>query len=88
MKVCQKAFCAVHGFGPKQLRVLRDKITSAGEEAIVWDKRGKHSNHKQIGEDVRELIRENIRCFPARSSHYARSDNSGSRIRVTHVTHS
>lgn len=65
VKVCQKAFCAVYGFSSKRLRVLCDKITSAEEEAIVWDKREKHGNHRQISEDVRDLIREHIRSFPA-----------------------
>ena len=75
-KVCQKAFCCVHGFSLKRLHVLRDKIMSAGEDAIVWDKRGKHGNHREISDDVRELIRDHILSFPARSSRYSRSDNS------------
>ena len=79
MKVCQKAFCGVHAFGPKRLQVLRDKITSAKEGSkVVWDKRGKHTGHHQKVDDaVCDLIREHIRSFPARSSHYSRSDNSG-----------
>ena len=32
-------------FGPKRLQVLRDKITSATEDTIVWDK---HGNHRQV----------------------------------------
>lgn len=75
VKVCQKAFCGVHAFGPKRLRILRDKIASAGEGGIIWDKRGKHDNHQRVSDEVRNLIREHIRSFPARSSHYSRSDN-------------
>ena len=77
MKVCQKAFCAVHGFGPKRLQVLRCKIQDASEVSdVVWDKRGKHSNHYKIDEDTRQLVREHILSFPSRSSHYSRQDNS------------
>jgi len=76
VKVCQKAFCGIHAFGPKRLRVLRDKIKSADEGSkIIWDKRGKHTNHQKVDDSVRDLIREHIRSYPARSSHYSRSDN-------------
>ena len=77
VKVCQKAFCALHGFSPKRLQVLRRKIKAAGETSIELDKRGKHSNRQRIGEDVCELIRGHIRSFPTRGSHYSREDNSG-----------
>ena len=77
VKVCQKAFCALHGFSPKRLQVLRCKIEAAGEANIELDKRGKHGNQQRIGDDVRELIREHIRSFPARASHYSRKDNCG-----------
>ena len=75
VKVCQKAFCALHGFSPKRLQVLRHKIEAAGEASIELDKRGKHSNQQRIGDDVRELIREHICSFPARASHYSRKVN-------------
>lgn len=54
IKVCQMAFCRVHAFGPKRLQVLWCKITSAGEEGIIWDKRSKHSNHGHVSDDVRD----------------------------------
>ena len=76
VKVCRKAFCALHGCSPKQLQVLRRKIEAAGEANIELDKCGKHGNQQRIG-DVRELIREHIRSFPARASHYSRKDNCG-----------
>ena len=77
MKVCQKAFCCIHGFGPKRLRFLRDKINSAEGGRIVWDKRGKHGSHQKVDDSVCDRIREHIRSFPTRSSHYSCSDNSG-----------
>ena len=75
VKVCQKAFCGVHAFGPKRLWVLRDKIASAGEEGIICDKRGKHDNHQRVNDDVHNL--EHIHSFPAISSRDSRSDNLG-----------
>lgn len=39
--VCQKAFCSVHGFGPKRLQVLRRKVQS-GHGQLEPDKQGKH----------------------------------------------
>ena len=65
---------AIDGFGPKRLRVLRDKINSAEGGRIVWDKRGKHGSHQKVDDSVCDLIREHIRSFPTRNS---RSDNSG-----------
>ena len=56
VKVCQKAFCGVNIFEPKRLCVLRDKITSAGKEGIIWDKRGKHDNHQYVSDDICNLI--------------------------------
>lgn len=54
------------------------QIVSADEEStIIWDKRGKHTEHQRVSDTVRNLIREHIRSFPTRSSHYSRSDISG-----------
>ena len=39
VKVCQTALCAVHGFGPKRLQVLKRKIQDASEMSdVAWDK--------------------------------------------------
>ena len=75
--VCQKAFCALHCFSPKQLQTLQHKIEAAGEGNIELDKHGKHSNQQRIADDVCELIREHIHSFPARASHYSLKDNCG-----------
>ena len=72
--VCRKAFCYVHGFGEKRLLVLRKKIEDSG--GLEPDKRGKHGKHYSVG-DVKELVREHIRSFPARHSHYSHQDNAG-----------
>ena len=62
------------GFGPKTLLVLRKKIECSGK--LERDKR-KHGKHPAVGEDIKDLIREHIRSFPARHSHYSRQDNAG-----------
>ena len=46
------------------------------EKTVKCDKRGKHSNHPVVGEEVREKIREHIRSYPSRHSHYSRKDNA------------
>lgn len=73
VRICQKAFCDVHGFGPKRLQILRRKLGQGPE--LEPDKRGKHSSHCSVAEDVKKLVREHIETFPTRHSHYSRKDN-------------
>ena len=75
IRVCQKAFCFVHGFGPKSLLILCKK--SKGGTGLEPDRRGKHDKHVAVGEDLKNLVREHIQSFPARHSHYSRQDNAG-----------
>ena len=75
MSMCEKAFCSVHGFGPKWLQVLRRKVQS-GHGGPEPDKQGKHGCHPKVGEDLKQLIREHIKSYPTRHSHYSRKDNS------------
>ena len=65
----------MHGFGPKRLQVLRRKVQS-GHGGLEPDKRGKHGCHPKVGEDLKQLIREHIKSYPTRHSHYSRKDNS------------
>ena len=44
VQVCQKAFCSIHGFGPKRLQVLRRKMEESCGSSVEPDKRGKHSD--------------------------------------------
>ena len=69
-----KAFCFVHGFGPKRLLILCKK--SKGGTGLEPDRRGKHDKHVAVGEDLKNLVREHIQSFPARHSHYSRQDNA------------
>ena len=71
--ICQKAFCDLHGFGPKRLQILRRKLRQGPE--LEPDKHGKHGTHCSVAEDVKKLVREHIETFPSRHSHYFRKDN-------------
>lgn len=72
VRVCQKAFCTVYGFGPKRLQVLRQKVENG---RLELDRRGKHTNHPTVDTEVKDLIREHIKSLPSRQSHYSRKDN-------------
>ena len=58
VRVCQKAFCCVYGFGPKRLQVLRQKLENGGLET---DRRGIHGNHHTVDAEVKDLTREHIK---------------------------
>ena len=73
VRICQKAFCDVHGFGPKRLQILRRKLGQGPE--LEPDKRGKHNNHQSVDEEIKKLVREHIETYPTRRSHYSRNDN-------------
>ena len=72
VRVCQRAFCIVYGFGPKRIQVLRKKIESGELE----DGRGKHDNHTAVDSEIKDLVREHNKSLPTRQSHYSRKDNS------------
>ena len=74
MSKCQKVFCIIHGFSPVGLQVLHHKIAASGEGCLECDKRGKHTNHEKIGDDVQEFNRQHICAFSTRCSHYSRKD--------------
>lgn len=76
VKICQKAFCAIHGFGPKRILVLRRKLQTSGG-CIEPDQRGKHDNHPAVSKSTYDLVKAHIRSVPSRQSHYSRADNSG-----------
>ena len=71
IKVCQKAFCDVFGFGSKPLQVLRQKMKE-GISSVEPDKRGKHGNQPRVNED--------ILC------HYSRADNNGRTYLSPHLS--
>ena len=73
-----KGILFVYGFGPKRLLILRKK-QKQGKDGVSLepDQRGKQDKHVSVDESIKELIREHIRSFPTRHSHYSRQDNHG-----------
>lgn len=71
IKVCQAAFVALHG-----IKVSRLKRKVLQFDKDIRDGRGKHNQHHQISNDIRDRIRQHIQLFPARESHYSRSQNT------------
>ena len=72
-----KAFCAVLGFEPKRLLVLKQRMKLVTEVCIELDRRGRHGNRPQkVPEEIRELVRDHIRTFSARNSHYSCKDKT------------
>ena len=70
-KVCKAAFMGVHGI--KESR-MKKKVFNF--DVSIADGRGKHDNHPKLDDTVRRAIREHIKKFPARESHYSRSSNA------------
>ena len=68
--VCKAAFLSIHGI--KESR-LKKKVLNFDVE--ITDGRGKHNNHPQTDNDIKDKIREHIGKFNARESHYSRMKN-------------
>ena len=74
LRVCKKAFCDVHSIGRKRVEGLCRRLGSG--ELIASDNRGKHRTRPHaISDDIKDQVREHIRSFPRRQSHYSRADN-------------
>lgn len=73
-QVCVKAFCGLHGVTYERVRRLQKHIFNTG--LAPKDKRGKHSNRpNQTAENTLTLIRNHIKSFKNRQSHYSRRKN-------------
>lgn len=74
VQVCRKAFMSLHGIGKKKIEYLVKSLKLDG--TIQTDKRGKHHNrpHKLSDECVNN-IRNHIKSFPSRNSHYGLKDS-------------
>lgn len=70
IKCCKGAFCHLHNI--KRSRLTKKVLNFT---ASLADGRGKHDNHPKVTDEVRNKMREHIRSFPARESHYSRSKN-------------
>ena len=73
VQVCKKTLCDLHAIGKRRLEKLASKMTAGA--LVASDGRGKHRNRPHsIPEEVKHKIREHIKKFPRRKSHYSRSD--------------
>ena len=70
VRVCKASFAALHG-----IKISRLKRKVLNFSADIADKRGKHNKHYHISDDVKARIRNHISQFPARESHYSRTNN-------------
>ena len=78
VQVCKKTFCDLHAIGKRRVERLCLKL-SAGV-LVASDERGKHSNRPHaISEELKRKVREHIKSFPCRKSHYSRTDNKKKR---------
>ena len=69
----KKTLCDLHAIGKRRLEKLASKMTAGA--LVASDGRRKHRNRPHsIPEEVKQKIREHIKKFPRRKSHYSRSD--------------
>ena len=74
VRVCKKTFCDLHAIGKRRVETLAAKIV--GGVVFSGDERGRHCNRpKKTTEEAKERIREHIKSFPHRKSHYSQKDN-------------
>ena len=74
VQVCKKTFCDLHAVSKRRVEILLKKLRAG--LLLATDERGKHSNRPHaIQNVVKECIREHIKSFPKRASHYSRNDN-------------
>ena len=71
VKVCQAAFVALHGI--KATRLKRKVLQF---DTDIRDGRGKHDQHPKTEDEIMNKIRQHIKMFPVRESHYSRSKNT------------
>lgn len=73
IEVCQVMFMNTLNISLKKIRVTmaKKKITGAG--ICLTDGRGHHSNHPKTSDQDKNNIRDHIKMFPFKESHYSRN---------------
>ena len=79
--MCKVAFLGLHGIKSSRLKKTILKL-----DISIEDGRGKHEHHLRIDESIENRVREHIRKFPARESHYSRTKNVHERYRDSSLT--
>jgi len=76
-RMCKNAFCKLHDIQKGKVRHLSHHIAS-GQHIPYPSMHGKHlSRPHKLPDDAKDRIRQHISSFPAESSHYSRSHNTG-----------
>ena len=66
----QKTFCNLHAVGNYRVKTLAEKFSSG--MILSDDEQGKHHNcPKKVPEDIKKQVKEHIKSFPQRKSHYS-----------------
>ena len=74
VQVCKQAFCKIHGIGKRRIENLSLGMVSG--DFFKGDGRGTHQNRPHVIKDaLKNQIRDHIRSFPSRESHYSRQNN-------------
>ena len=74
VQVCKNTFCVLHGIAKRRVEGVAAQLVNG--VVIASDERGKHkSRPHSVPDEVKEKIREHIKLFPRRKSHYSRSSN-------------
>ena len=74
VQVCKNTFCVLHGIAKRRVEGVAAQLVDG--VVIASDERGKHkSRPHSVPDEVKEKIREHIKLFPRRKSHYSRSSN-------------
>ena len=73
--MCQKAFGSLHGITRGRTIGVAGRV--ANSITSPQDMRGRHNNRpKRIPEVVRHQIKDHIKSFPSKQSHYSRKDTA------------
>lgn len=70
VRVCKLFFTATLGIS---FRCIRTVIEKSREGFLSNDCRGKHNNHKQVSDDIKNGVRAHISSIPQVDSHYTRA---------------
>lgn len=74
IRVCYKAFMAIHGVSASRIQHIRESLAFLGE--VRPDQRGKHGNHwNKLPEETTAKIEEFLASLKGRKSHYSLHDS-------------
>ncbi len=76
VNVCMAAFTAVFGISEKRLRTMRNSLTGLIQPRLPQT--GHSSSVNKTSSATEDAVRNHIRSFPARGSHYSREKNKRS----------